>query len=231
MASVRPPFCILIFSSRTTYPISTKLGTKHPWMKGIQAFSNEGPGPYPRWDNYELAKMYWQIFPRTSVQISTKLSTKHIGWREFKFIQMKGQANFQGEIITKKRKQFDTGEFQPNLAQRIRRWGWFKFVQMKCQAHFQREIITDKRKYISRTTVPITTKLGTEWDSNFYSNEGPCPFSRGDNNEIVKIHWQILKIFSRTTGPISTKLGTNHPLVKFVQIKDPALIWGETITK
>ena len=30
-----------IFLSRTTGPISTKLGTKHPWMKGIQVCSNE----------------------------------------------------------------------------------------------------------------------------------------------------------------------------------------------
>ena len=29
--------------SRTTEPISTKLGTKHPWVKGIQVYSNEGP--------------------------------------------------------------------------------------------------------------------------------------------------------------------------------------------
>ena len=27
--------------SRTTEPISTKLGTKHPWVKGIQVSSNE----------------------------------------------------------------------------------------------------------------------------------------------------------------------------------------------
>ena len=28
--------------SRTTEPISTKLDTKHPWIKGIQVCSNEG---------------------------------------------------------------------------------------------------------------------------------------------------------------------------------------------
>ena len=32
-----------IFFSRTTEPISTKLGTKHPWVKGIQVCSNEEP--------------------------------------------------------------------------------------------------------------------------------------------------------------------------------------------
>ena len=28
-------------------------GTKHPWVKGIQVCSNEGPHPFPRGDNYE----------------------------------------------------------------------------------------------------------------------------------------------------------------------------------
>ena len=33
--------------------------------------------------------------------ISTKLGTNHLGWREFKFVQMKGSALFQGKIIAK----------------------------------------------------------------------------------------------------------------------------------
>ena len=36
----------LIFVSRTTGPISTKLGTKHPWVEGMQVCSNEGPVAY-----------------------------------------------------------------------------------------------------------------------------------------------------------------------------------------
>ena len=52
-------FHILIFFSRTTEPISTKLGTKHPWVMGIQ-FSNEGRSSFPRGDNYKLAKIHWQ---------------------------------------------------------------------------------------------------------------------------------------------------------------------------
>ena len=47
-----------IFFSRTTEPISTKLGTKHPWVKGIQVCSNERPHPFPSGDNYELAKLH-----------------------------------------------------------------------------------------------------------------------------------------------------------------------------
>ncbi|XP_078310887.1 uncharacterized protein LOC144617670 isoform X1 [Crassostrea virginica] len=33
---------------QTTGPISTKLGTKHPWVMRIQVCSNEGPHPFPR---------------------------------------------------------------------------------------------------------------------------------------------------------------------------------------
>jgi hypothetical protein len=42
-----------IFFSRTTWPILTKLGTNHPWVKGIQVCSNEGDIPSPRGDNSE----------------------------------------------------------------------------------------------------------------------------------------------------------------------------------
>ena len=40
-------------------PISTKLGTKPPWVKEIQHFSNEGPRALPRGDNYEMVKIHW----------------------------------------------------------------------------------------------------------------------------------------------------------------------------
>ena len=73
-----------------------------------------------------------------------------------------------------------------------------------------------------------------EGNSSF-SNEGPCPFSRGDNYEMAKIHWHISKIFSSTnTGPISTKFGTNHLWVKgfkIVQMKGSILFKGDIIKK
>ena len=80
-----------------------------------------------------------------------------------------------------------------------------------------------KKTFFSKTTGPILTKLGTQhpWvkGTKFYSNEGPCPISRGDNYEIAKNTLKKLKIFfSLTTGPISTNLGTMCPLVKGIQI-------------
>ena len=42
--------------SPTTGSISTKLGTKHPWVKGIHVCSNEEPRAFLKGDNYEIAK-------------------------------------------------------------------------------------------------------------------------------------------------------------------------------
>ena len=47
--------------TRTAGPISTKLGTNHPWVKSIQICSNEGPRPIQRGDNYEIGK-YIEVF-------------------------------------------------------------------------------------------------------------------------------------------------------------------------
>ena len=47
----------------------------HHWMKGILVCSNEGPRPFPRGDNNEIAK--FKIFSRTTGSILTNLGTKH----------------------------------------------------------------------------------------------------------------------------------------------------------
>ena len=49
-----------IFFSKTTRPISTKLSTIHPWVKGIQVSSNEGHRHFLRGDYYEIAKIHRQ---------------------------------------------------------------------------------------------------------------------------------------------------------------------------
>jgi hypothetical protein len=45
-----------IFFSRTSRPISIKLGTNHPWVKGILNCSNKGPVSLERGDNYQKCK-------------------------------------------------------------------------------------------------------------------------------------------------------------------------------
>jgi hypothetical protein len=44
--------------SRTSGPISIKLGTNNPWVKEIQNCSNKGPGLLQRGDNHKNAKMW-----------------------------------------------------------------------------------------------------------------------------------------------------------------------------
>jgi hypothetical protein len=44
--------------SRTIGPILTRLGTNHPWVKGIQVSSKEGDSPSPRRDNSKRVKIH-----------------------------------------------------------------------------------------------------------------------------------------------------------------------------
>ena len=85
--SVCPSVCKLSkFSSSPPEPLGAnfnKLGTKHPWVKGIQAYSNEGQRSLPKGNNYEIAKLNWRnfkiFFSKTTGPISTKLGTK-LSW-------------------------------------------------------------------------------------------------------------------------------------------------------
>jgi hypothetical protein len=74
-------------------------------MKEIQVCSNKGPGPLLRGDDYKNVKMGWGhlkiFFSRTTGPILTRLGTNHPWGRGFKFVQMKGIAPLQGEIIAK----------------------------------------------------------------------------------------------------------------------------------
>ena len=62
------------FFSRTTGSIAIQLGTN----QGIQVCSNEGPRPFPRGDNYKIAKIQVLkiFFSRITGPISMKIGTK-----------------------------------------------------------------------------------------------------------------------------------------------------------
>ena len=66
------------------FHLTTKLGTKYPWVKGIQVCSNKEPRPSQRGGNREIIKMNWQLlkifFSRTTLLISTKLGTEQVMW-------------------------------------------------------------------------------------------------------------------------------------------------------
>jgi hypothetical protein len=74
-------------------------------MKGIQVCSNKGPGPLQRGDNHKNIEMGWGhviiFFSRTTGPILTRLGINHSWGREFKFVQMKGIALLQGDVIAK----------------------------------------------------------------------------------------------------------------------------------
>jgi hypothetical protein len=65
---------IKIFFSRISRPISIKLGTNHPYVKGILNCSNKRSSPLQRGDNLKNAKMgcvHLEIFfSRTNVDSS-----------------------------------------------------------------------------------------------------------------------------------------------------------------
>jgi hypothetical protein len=60
-----------IFFSRTSTPISIKLGINHHWVKGILNSSNKGPGHFQMGYNHKNAKMGWVhikiFFSRTRI--------------------------------------------------------------------------------------------------------------------------------------------------------------------
>ena len=88
-----------ILFSRTTWPIWTKLGTKHSWVKGIQFCSKEGPHAFSRGDNNEIDGQ--NFYSRTFRPISTKLGTKNLWVNEIQVCSNEGPGPFQGEMIAK----------------------------------------------------------------------------------------------------------------------------------
>jgi hypothetical protein len=70
-----------IFFFRTNRPNSIKLGTSHPWMKGIEVCTNKGPGPFQRGDNKKNVEIGWDhlkiFFSRTTWPILTRLGTNY----------------------------------------------------------------------------------------------------------------------------------------------------------
>jgi hypothetical protein len=58
-------------------------------MKGIQVYSNKGPGPLQRGDNHKSVKIGWgnlKIFSRTTGPRLTRLGTNYPWGRGFKFV-------------------------------------------------------------------------------------------------------------------------------------------------
>jgi hypothetical protein len=91
--------------SRTTWPISTRLGTNHPWVEGTQVCSNEGDIPSSRGDNSKRVKIIWKIleifFSRTRKTNWIRLGTNYPWMKGNQVCSNKGSGPLKGEIITK----------------------------------------------------------------------------------------------------------------------------------
>ena len=91
-----------MFSLSSSRPISTKLDTKVPLIKGNQICSKERPCLLPRRDNNEIMKIHWHVWnlfsPEPQGHFQPYLTKSILGCWGFKFVQMKGHDPFQGEI-------------------------------------------------------------------------------------------------------------------------------------
>jgi hypothetical protein len=69
--------------SRTTGPILTRLGTDHPYVKGIQVSSNEGVNSSTRGDNSKRLKIHSNLkkssSPEPAGQIQSNLVQIFLG--------------------------------------------------------------------------------------------------------------------------------------------------------
>ena len=113
------------------------LGQIQSWHKAslgkVDICLNKGPRPFPRADNYEIAKIHWRnlkfSFSRTTGPVSTKLGAKHPKGNSSLF---KWRAMPKKRYIDKIWKSFSPEPlciFQPNLTQTILGWRGLEFLQ------------------------------------------------------------------------------------------------------
>jgi hypothetical protein len=155
-------FFLKIFFSRITGPILTRLGTNHPWVKGVQVSLKEGDNPMQRGDNSKRVKIHGKFlkifFSRITGPILTRLGTTH-PW--VKGVQV---CSKEGD------KPMPRGD----NSERVKMHGQFLKI------------------FLSRITGPILTRLGTThpWVKGVQvcSKEGDNHSPRGENSERVKMH-------------------------------------------
>ena len=109
--------CRKLFTFTCTSSPPEPLGQFQPTLavtaflgEGDSSFSYEGPRPFPRGDNYKIAKIYKfkkSFSPESLNQFQPTLAQIIFWWWGFKFLQMKGSSFFQEEINTKLQKYID----------------------------------------------------------------------------------------------------------------------------
>jgi hypothetical protein len=87
-------------------------------VKGIQVYSNKGPSPFQRGDNYKNVKIGWgllKIFLRTTGPILTRLDTNHPWGKWIQVCSNKGDCPSPRGGNSKREK--CTENFKKNLLQ------------------------------------------------------------------------------------------------------------------
>ena len=158
-----------IFFSRITETILTKHGAKHPWVKWIQVRSNEGPRPFQRGHNNEIAKIrnHWTNFNQTWHKASLGERDSNL----FKWKIPRGDNYEKAKIHWRNFKIFSrtTGPISTKL---WKEHPWVKWIYVRSNERprpFPRghnNEIGKKHwrnlKTFSRITGTVSTKLGTK---------------------------------------------------------------------
>jgi hypothetical protein len=163
--------------SRTSIPISIKLGTNHPWINGIQNDTNKRPGPLQGGDNHKNAKMGSGHLKNLLKNHSAKRAQIYMKafWHNVDLSLCKAWSlGLEGSTIEK--------------------------------TIFTCVYIVKKKIFSTRTSMPISIKLCTNhpWVKSWIQNcsiKGPGPCQRGDNHKNAKSGVRSVKFFCHQEPP------------------------------
>ena len=104
-----------LFFSRTTGQISTKLGRKHSWEKGIQVFANKGLFSF---SNRTLNQCYGIIKPLCRYVYWLELFLRWVMWPMGLLFTNSYSLKYTDKLLESSSPEYSS-QFQPNLAQSI----------------------------------------------------------------------------------------------------------------
>ena len=128
---------ILKIFSRTTWPISTKLSTKHPWLTGIPSLFKLRTLPFSKRDNFEITKIHWQVlkisFSRTTEPNLHKASLGEgnlslFKWRDIPFSKGRWLPNNKNTFIWRNVKIFFSRTTGPVSTKLVKKNSWVKSI-------------------------------------------------------------------------------------------------------
>jgi hypothetical protein len=85
-----------IFFSRTSRPISIKLDTHYPWVKGIEVCSNKGPGPLQMGDNCKKGGSFKNLLQNHPANLNQTWHKSSLGQRDSSLFKRRGYPISKG---------------------------------------------------------------------------------------------------------------------------------------